>query len=308
VEADWNLDVLEACIKAKVHCIDLGSKSKMTKKQLGKNFLLKSKRLIHITGCGSVPGVGNVMLRYAIQYFDRLSSVTVGYAWNSNIKKFVLPFSTQTLVEEFTEPADSIENDKLVKKSPMNYIEERNMSFVGKQKLFPVRHPEIYTYYHYFKDKGLKNVSFYAGFPEHSFNTTKALIDVGLGSKRAIMLGGSKIVPIEFLAALLNKIPFPKNYKEREKLWLRIIGTRKGRTKIIEMECLIKPLPRWEEAGSNVGTGIPVSIIAQMIKNSTIKEYGSFAPEAIVPPSIFFKELSRRGIMIYKNSRKLTKF
>lgn len=305
VEADWNLHVLEGCIKAGVHSIDLGSKAKMTKKQIEKDSLLKKKCLIHITGCGSVPGIGNVMLKHAAQKFDKLDYVNVGYAWNSNVKKFVPPFSTQTLIEEFTELADVMKNGVFIKKIPLNSVEDRIVNFVGKQKLFPVRHSEVYTFYHYFKHKGLKNVKFYAGFPEHSFNVTRAMIEIGIGNKDAVRFNGFKIIPIEFLATILKAIPFPKNYKEKENLWLEICGTKNGKRKTIKMECLIKPLHGWEEAGSNVGTGMTASIIAQMIKNGTIKETGSFAPEAVVPTNFFFKELSKRGLTTYKNGKRI---
>ena len=72
VEGDWNLNILKACIKAKVNCIDLGSEIPMTKDQFALHDTLKRKELISITGCGSVPGIGNVMLNYAAKKFDTI--------------------------------------------------------------------------------------------------------------------------------------------------------------------------------------------------------------------------------------------
>src|SRR3989344_512803 len=93
VEGDWDLNALDACIKANANCLDLGSEIWMTKKQIALHDFLKEKGLISITGCGSVPGVGNVMLRYASQKLDGINQIDVGFAWDSNIKKFVVPFS-----------------------------------------------------------------------------------------------------------------------------------------------------------------------------------------------------------------------
>jgi saccharopine dehydrogenase-like NADP-dependent oxidoreductase len=62
-------------------------------------------------------------------------------------------------------------------------------------------------------------------------------------------------------------------------------------------------LPGWEEAGSNIDTGMPASIIAQMIKEEAIAEKGSFAPEAVVPPRLFFKELRKRKMVVYENKK-----
>src|SRR3989344_4392889 len=110
VEGDWNLNVLKACIKANVNCLDLGSEIPMTKDQFALHETLKRKGLISITGCGSVPGIGNVLLNHAAKKFDKIHSIEVGFAWNSNIKKFVVPFSIQSVIYEFTEPATNVKD------------------------------------------------------------------------------------------------------------------------------------------------------------------------------------------------------
>jgi len=40
-----------------------------------------------------------------------------------------------------------------------------------------------------------------------------------------------------------------------------------------------------------------------MIKKEIIKEKGSFAPEAVVPPEPFFAELRKRKMEIYENGK-----
>ena len=92
-EGDWNIECLKACIKARVHSIDLGSKIETTKEQLDYDPILKKHCLIHITGAGSIPGIANVMLAHAVHRLDSMESVEAGFAWDSNIQKFVVPFS-----------------------------------------------------------------------------------------------------------------------------------------------------------------------------------------------------------------------
>jgi len=112
-EGDWNVEVAEICGKLGINCIDLGSEIWLTRKQLEFDGLYKKNKIIHITGCGSVPGIGNVMLAHAAAKFDTLKDVECGFAWNSNIKKFVVPYSIGTIVEEFTFPAMIIKNGKI---------------------------------------------------------------------------------------------------------------------------------------------------------------------------------------------------
>ena len=71
------------------------------------------------------------------------------------------------------------------------------------------------------------------------------------------------------------------------------------------MECIVPPLKGWEWTGSDIDTGMPASIIAQMIFNNLINEPGSYSPEFIVSPKEFFQELAKRKMSVYENGRKI---
>ncbi|MFH0970420.1 MAG: saccharopine dehydrogenase C-terminal domain-containing protein [Candidatus Diapherotrites archaeon] len=229
----------------------------------------------------------------------------VGFAWNSNIKKFVVPFSMESIIEEFTEPSTNVEGGKFVKSRPMDSLKRTKEPFVGKEYCFYVRHPETYTFYHYFKHKGLKNVRFFAEFPPHSFDVIKKIIDVGLGRQDKVLVDGKYVRPIDVVTQTFKDIEFPKGYKEKENLWLRIYGKKNHERKMLLIECIVNTLPGWMDAGCNIDTGMPASIIAQMIKEKVISERGSFAPEAVVPPVYFFKELRKRKMTVYENGKKI---
>lgn len=301
---DVNLQALKVCVEANVNSIDLGgSEIPMTKKQLGFDSALREKNLIHITGCGSVPGIGNVMLRYAADKFDKIDTIEVGFAWDSNIKKFVVPYSIENIAYEFTYPATIFENGRFIKKPPLSVIEEREHRAIGRQKCFIIDHQEVYTFYHFLKRKDLKNIRFYAGFPDHSLDTIKTIIDLGFGEYDEIECLDTEIAPIDYIAAVLRRHGRPDGYKEKECLWLKIYGEYKNKKKTIEMECIAPTLDGWEDAGCNIDTGIPASIIAQMIKDGIIKEKGSFAPEAVVPTDLFFEDLAKKQMFVYENGR-----
>ncbi|MDP3734336.1 MAG: saccharopine dehydrogenase C-terminal domain-containing protein [Nanoarchaeota archaeon] len=306
VEGDWNLHILKACLRSNVNSLDLGaSDGTMTKDQFKLDKALKAKGLIHITGCGSVPGIGNIMLRYAAEKFDTLHKIDVGYAWNSNIKQFVVPFSMPSIIEEFTDPATNIEQGKIVKSIPLDSLDTYNDAFVGKQKMFYVRHPEPYTFYHYYKDKGLQKVHFLAEFPPHSFDKINTLIELGFGSYEEINVNGVKIIPNDVTNEILKNIKPPQGYAEKEDLFVKIEGKAGSKKKTILMQCKVPTLKGWEDAGCNIDTGLPASIIAQMVKKGVITEKGSFAPEGVVPPEPFFEELRKREMVVYENGKRI---
>lgn len=302
-EGDWNMNALKAAMAANAHFIDLGSEIWMTKDQFALHGALKKKNLVAITGCGSVPGVGNVMLRYAAAKLDKVRSIEVGFAWDSNIKKFVVPFSIQSITEEFLDPAPYVENGKFKTAIPLESVRESFHRTIGKQSEFLTRHPEQYTFYKYFKNKGVKNIHFYGGFPKHSVDKIIAMIDLGLVSKKEINFRGMKVKPVDFTTEVLKDLKFPKGYKEYENLWVKLYGVKNGKKKEILMECIVPTLKGWEDAGCNIDTGMPASIMAQMIKKGEIEDYGSFAPEAVVPPKPFFKELRKRKMKVLENGK-----
>lgn len=304
-EGDWNLNALNASIKANCSCLDLGSEIWMTKKQLAMDSMIRAKKLTHITGCGSVPGIGNVMLRYGARELDKVTSIEVGFAWNSNIKKFVVPFSIQSIIEEFTDPAPEVLHKKFVKVRPLSTLRKVYDTEVGEEERLLVRHPETYTFYHYYKNKGVDTIKFFAEFPPHSFEKIQSLIELGMGSKEPIMYQGMSIKPVEFLTEVLKGLSTPKGYTEKEDLWVNVAGIKNGKKKINKMHCIVPTLPGWEDAGCNIDTGMTISIMAQMILNGEIAEKGSFAPEGVVPPEPFFAELAKRKMIVYENNKKI---
>ena len=303
-EGNWNADLVGACIKTRVNSIDLGSDIPMLKKQLVLDKALKKEGLIHITGCGSVPGIGNVMLRYANDKFDKIDTLELGFVWDSNMKVFVVPFSMESITEEFVAYAPYLHNHKIVRVKPLDSLVNCYHRAIGRQKEMKVgHHSETYTFHRFTEKKGIKNIEFYAGFPEHSFNAIITLINLGLASKKPINFRGTEIRPIDFLTEVLKGMGYPKGYTETENLWVLIKGKHNGKKKEILMECVVPPLKGWEDAGCNIDTGMPASIIAQMIFNGTISEPGSYSPEYIVPPEPFFKELRKRKMLVYENGK-----
>ena len=305
-EGDWNLNVYKAALSAGANVIDLGSDIPTTQEQIALDEKFKSKGLTAITGCGSTPGINNIMLNYAIDYFDSIDTVEAGFVWDSNIKKFVVPFSMESIIEEFTEPAFIVDNGEWVKKEPLDLIERRKFRVISKQKCFFVRHPEVLTFYLYHKDKGLNNIRFYAGFPDHSFDEILNYVNGGISESREVYVDGKGRVALGELTKTLQKTnPPPEGYKEKENLWVVIYGKKDGQDKKSLMECVVKTLPGWEDAGCNIDTGFPASIIGQMILNGSIKEKGSFASGPVVPPELFFVELRKKQMEIYKDGQRL---
>ena len=304
-ELIFNVAIMKACLKTKKSLTDLGGLQKITLEQFKLHDSFKKTGIINITGCGSTPGIANVMTAHALEKLDSVDTIYLGFAWDSNIKKFVVPYSIQSIFDEFTENPITYHDGKFVKEKRMTCKGTKNFKEVGKQTVYCIVHSEVYSFSKYFKNKGLKNIHYMAGFPEHSMKTIQTLIDLGFNSEEPIKINETEIKSINFTTEVLKKIKWPKNYREVENLWVEICGKKNNKDIKIEMNCIVKSLPGWEDAGSNVDTGRTISVISQMLKDNLIKEKGVYAPEAVVPCKPFFKELAKRKMYIYENGRKI---
>lgn len=307
VEGDWNIDVYQMCLEEKCHVIDLGSDIPMTKLQLDMNVQFAAAGLVAITGCGSTPGINNVMMKYASQFFHKIDTIELGFAWDSNIKKFVVPFSMASIFEELTAPAAVLENGEWHDKIPMATEEIREFREIGAQQCYIVRHPETYSFAVDYAKLKPNNIRFYAGFPAHSLETLNKLIELGFDQEEPLLIEGQNIRPIDAMSRILTRLKKPDQYAEKENLWVKVSGTDvEGQIVIVNMECIVSNLPGWEGAGCNVDTGLPASIMAQMILDGRVTARGSFAPDLAIPTLQFFKELRKRGMTVFKNGTALT--
>jgi lysine 6-dehydrogenase len=102
---DFNLNVMQAALAAKVHYLDLGGLFSWTRKQLKLDRKFKRAGLTAILGMGCSPGITNVMTRAAVDELGRADSVRIRVGAkdvNAKPADFFFPYSAQTIVEELT--------------------------------------------------------------------------------------------------------------------------------------------------------------------------------------------------------------
>jgi len=91
--------------------------------------------------------------------------------------------------------------------------------------------------------------------------------------------------------------------EEYEILRVRVRGMRARRRVEDVLDCHVPGMPAWN-IGVDIDTGAPPSIAAQMLLDGTITARGVLAPESVVSPERFFRELSRRRMRITRRTRR----
>ena len=300
-----NLNVMKSALAANVNYVDLGGLFHMTRKQLKLHKQFKKRNLIAVIGCGATPGITNVMAAYGAKFFYSIESINVQFADRdyTNYKiAFTVPYSMYTIFDEFTKKPAVLQNGRIKFVEPFTGMED--IKFPGPMHnaiCFYTLHSEVATFPKSFKDKDIKNCSFKGGFDKDFVGKVKFLVDSGFASDKLVNFKGTKIIPKEFTVKILNQfIPSLKiKINDIEFLRVEITGKSKKFGKRLVVYCQTKTNKKWNISAGSWDTGVPPSIIAQMIAKSQINQKGVLPPELCIDPEIFFKELKKRNIKVY---------
>src|SRR3989344_4577041 len=299
---EFNLNVMKACLKSKTNYIDLGGLYHYTKKQLKLNNQFKKANLTAIIGIGASPGITNVLAKYASKFLDKIENIEIkignkDFSTYKQISPLSASYSVQTILEEFSWKPAVFVNGKIKFVEPISGREEYKFPEpIGTQKLQYTIHSEIATLPYTLK---AKNVSFKIAFDDDFTDKIKMLKENGFISDEIIKIGKNKFnikdVSLEILKRLPKTIPEKINQYEI----IRVIVSDKHKKIIMDAK-----IPGINET-IDKDTGVPPSIIAQMIADGKITNKGVYPPESIIPEEEFFKELAKRKIYIYKDNKKI---
>jgi saccharopine dehydrogenase-like NADP-dependent oxidoreductase len=275
----FNLRVMEAALRARVHYVDLGGLFVWTRRQLKLNRRFADAGLVAVLGMGCAPGLTNVMAAAAAAQLERVTSIRIrvgGVDFNASGIDFAFPYSAQTIVEELTLPPLKWSGGRFVQSKPRSGWESIDFgSPVGRISLVMTRHSEIATLPRRFKAKGLRYADFKVGFDR--------------GFVREVMKrlrSGWKVRDFEALPAPRTA---PNDYE------ISRVIVRGGKQSIV-MDCHARSNPEWPASAGDIDTACPASIAAQMIARGIIDRPGVWPPEDIVPADLLFAECGKRGM------------
>lgn len=305
----FNVDVMKAALKAGSAYIDLGGLYHVTLKQLELNDAFKKAGLLAILGTGASPGTTNIMVAAAAREFDTISDIAIICAGIDNVVSdhpFEPPYMLDTMLDEYTMPAPVFENGKMVMKPP--FSEEEIIDFpypIGRQSALPTIHSEVATLPSSYKDKGVKNVVFKLALPSDMHGKLKFLVELGFGSKDKIETSEGGFTPRKILAEMIASIESVKqDADDVEILRVDVSGCKSSAETFIRMEALAKANPQMKVGGGDLNTGVPPSIIAQMIADNQIIHKGVLPPELCIDSQAFFNELGKRGVVVRKTAQR----
>ena len=234
-----DLTIMQACLDTKVHYIDTANyeaedtedpewrkiyEARVKEKGFSAYFdyswqwAFKEKfekaGICGILGSGFDPGVTSIFSAYALKhYFDEIHYIDIldcnggdhGYPFATN-------FNPEINLREVSAPGSYWENGKWVEVEAMSIKREYNFDEVGMKDMYLLHHEEIESLA--LNIPGVKRIRFFMTFGQSYLTHMKCLENVGMLRTDAVDFNGTKIVPIQFLKALL---PDPASLGERTK-------------------------------------------------------------------------------------------
>jgi len=299
-----NLPVMEGCLRAGCHYVDLGGLFHTTRKQLLLDERFKEAGLTAVLGLGSCPGIANVHAGDLGERLDRVRSVIIyNGATTDPADTLKWPYSLWTIFDEITLPAMVFRNGEFMELEPL-----------GEEELFPFREPIGYAKAHLslhsevatiplsLADKGIEACEFkihFFGFSEGALRKLQFLASLGLASTEPRMVDGVEgVVPRRLLVDLLEELkPEPPQHAGFKDIATVAEGERDGRPVRLRLDTTAWPSEKLGAAGGTIVVGCPPAIVARWLAaGEMVTGPGVKPPETCIPPQPFYQELARRGI------------
>jgi len=177
-------------------------------------------------------------------------------------------------------------------------VEGRFPAPIGKVTLRNSIHSELGTLPDSFRGKGVKDVYFKINYPPELVGLVRNLTEVGFTSRELVGVHGSRVAPRDVLLALLNRNAPKQAARDIETIRVVVKGRRGGRRVAASAESTAKYTSAPAFSAVARDTGFPAAIGALMLGRGQYSGLGVQAPENVVPPEPFFRELAARNMPV----------
>ncbi|MFA5649694.1 MAG: saccharopine dehydrogenase family protein [Proteiniphilum sp.] len=300
-----DLTIMDACLEAGAHYLDTANyepkdEAKFEYKwQWAYQERFNEAGLTAILGCGFDPGVTSIFTAYAAKHhFDEIHYLDiVDCNAGDHGKAFATNFNPEINIREVTQKGKFWENGQWVETEPHEIHKPLTYPGIGPKESYLIYHEELESLVKNFPT--LKRARFWMTFGQEYLTHLRVIQNIGMARIDEVEYNGQKIVPIQFLKAVL---PDPgdlgENYTGETSIGCRIRGIKDGkeRTYYIYNNCSHEAAYKETGAqGVSYTTGVPATIGAMMFLQGIWKKPGVFNVEEF-DPDPFMEQLNQQGL------------
>lgn len=303
--ASLDLNLMDACLDAGVHYMDLSS---LPSKQFPLDARFRKAGLTALLGGGEDPGLGNVLARAGADALDTVDSIKIRDGDTASSADTPLPvvWSPETFLEEVFSPGLYFENGKIVKVPPWSGREIYPFPDpVGPQPVYWMDHEEPETLGK-FIGKGLKFADLKLAIDDPLFRTLNLLRELGVLGDRTIEVDGHAVSPRKVLMRLL---PRPTELIGKvagtAMIAVEVEGWKDGEHVVHRFHSGLRHEDAFARYGSTatgylVGTG--AAIFATQFAREQIPATGVIAPECL-DPAESLRLMAATGLRVVHETR-----
>jgi len=300
-----DLPLMNACLRAGVDYLDTANYEPPDvakfeyKWQWAYRARYREAGRMALLGAGFDPGVTNVFCAYAQKHlFDEIHTVDIlDCNGGDHGHPFATNFNPEINIREITQPGRYWENAEWREIPAMSMSMDFDYPGVGVRKSYLLYHEELESLAQ--NIRGLRRIRFWMTFSENYLTHLRVLQNVGMTRIDPVEFQGQKIVPIQFLKALLpDPASLGVNYKGKTSIGCLIEGQQRGKPRKVFLYNICDHAECWNEVRAQAvsyTTGVPTVVAAQMILTGRWREPGVWNMEQL-DPDPFLEELSRRGL------------
>jgi saccharopine dehydrogenase (NAD+, L-lysine-forming) len=294
-----NLEVMEAALAAGCHYADLGGLYHVTLKQWGLHHRFRDAGLSAVMGIGSAPGITNVLARLGADALDSVTSIDMvngAVDLSEGGGAFGVPYSAETILDEFTLPAMVFEDGELREVAAgSGVIDWAFPEPIGTQPAMYTLHSEPATLPRTIP--GVRDVRWRLALPRAVHEGFAFLVEAGLASRDPVMTPSGPVVPRDVLAGVLNRLSAPEGEPaDREVIDVRIAGAKDGQEAVFRALARFSPSPEGLSAGA-FGTAIPIATTVRWQAEGRVPP-GVHPPETAFDARAFVRDLEAEGVEV----------
>lgn len=301
-----DLTIMEACLQTGVNYLDTANYEPKDEAHFEYSWQWAYKDkfekagLTAILGCGFDPGVSGVFTAFAAKhYFSEMETLDiVDCNAGDHGKAFATNFNPEINIREITQNGRYYQDGKWITTGPLEIHTGLTYPNIGKRESYLLYHEELESLVKNFPT--IKRARFWMTFGQEYLTHLRVIQNIGMARIDEVDYNGTKIVPLQFLKAVLpNPQDLGENYKGETSIGCRIFGKdKKGNpmTYYIYNNC------SHEEAYRETGmqavsytTGVPAMIGAMMFLKGKWKKPGVWNVEDF-DPDPFMEQLPLQGL------------
>ena len=212
-------------------------------------------------------------------------------------KAFATNFNPEINIREVTQKGKYYENGKWIETEPHEIHRPLTYPNIGPKESYLIYHEELESLVKNYPT--IKRARFWMTFGQEYLTHLRVIQNIGMARIDEIDYNGVKIVPLQFLKAVLpNPQDLGENYEGETSIGCRIRGVKDGKERTYYVYNNCSHQEAYKETGMqgvSYTTGVPAMIGAMMFLKGLWKRPGVWNVEEF-DPDPFMEQLNKQGL------------